>query len=117
MRHSPRRTKTGRYKTVGVTLLGRMAVATEFQNQKLGRFVLFAALYETWKSTKHVSSFAVVVDAKTERVTPFYEKYGFRRLEGNRLMLPMKTIEDLVGGAEAETSTATTAEPPPASPS
>ena len=112
------RKKTGRYKTVGVTLLGRMAVATEFQNQKLGRFVLFAALYEAWKSTKHVSSFAVVVDAKTEKVIPFYEKYGFRRLEGNRLMLPMKTIEDLVGGAEAEkTATATTAEPPPASPS
>jgi predicted N-acetyltransferase YhbS len=112
------RKKTGRYKTVGVTLLGRMAVATEFQNQKLGRFVLFAALYEAWKSTKHVSSFAVIVDAKTDKVVPFYEKYGLRRLEGSRLMLPMKTIEDLVGGAETEkTATATTEPAPPASPS
>lgn len=96
------RKKTGRYKVVGVTLLGRMAVAKEFQNRKLGKFVLFAALYEAWKASRHVSSFAVVVDAKTERVVPFYEKYGFRRLEGNRLMMAMKTIEDLVGGRETE---------------
>jgi GNAT superfamily N-acetyltransferase len=91
------RKKTGRYKSVGVTLLGRMAVAKEFQNQKLGRFVLLAALHEAWKATRHVSSFAVVIDAMTEKVVPFYEKYGFRRLEGSRLMLTMKTIEDLVG--------------------
>lgn len=111
------RKKTGRYKSVGATLLGRMAVAREFQNRKLGRFVLLAALHEAWKATRHVSSFAVVVDAKTEKVVPFYEKYGFRRLEGNRLMLPMKTIEDLLGGPAAENS-ATAAPsfvPPPAS--
>ncbi len=96
------RKKTGRHKAVGVTLLGRMAVAKEFQNRKLGRFILFAALHEAWKATSHVGSFAVVVDAKTENVVPFYEKYGFRRLEANRLMLPMKTIEDLIGGCETE---------------
>jgi predicted GNAT family N-acyltransferase len=94
------RKKTGRYKIVGVTLLGRLAVAKEFQKQKLGRFVLFAALYEAWKSTKHVSSFAVVVDAKTEQVIPFYEKYGFRRLDGKRLMMAMKTIEELLGAPQ-----------------
>lgn len=96
------RKKTGRYKSVGATLLGRMAVAKEFQNQKLGRFVLLAALHEAWKATWHVSSFAVVVDAKSEKVVPFYEKYGFRRLEGNRLMLAMKTVEDLLGGSAAD---------------
>lgn len=98
------RKKTGRYKAVGVTLLGRMAVAKEFQNRELGRFVLFAALYEAWKATSHVGSFAVVVDAKTENVVSFYQKYGFRRLDGNRLMLLMKTIEDLVGDREAGTT-------------
>jgi predicted GNAT family N-acyltransferase len=72
------RKETGRYKAVGVTLLGRMAAAQEFQNRKPGRFVLFAALYEAWRSTQHVSSFAVVVDAKTEKLVPFYKKYGFR---------------------------------------
>jgi predicted N-acetyltransferase YhbS len=107
------RKKTGRYKAVGVTLLGRMAVTNEFQKRKLGRFILFAALHEAWKATSHVGSFAVVVDAKSGNVAPFYEKYGVRRLEGNRLMLPMKTIEDLVGAHKAE-ETATATPPPPA---
>jgi hypothetical protein len=109
------RKKTGRHKSVGATLLGRMAVAKELQNQKLGRFVLFAALYEAWKATQHVSCFAVVIDAKTEKVVPFYEKYGFRRLEANRLMLPMKTIEVLVGSPAAKTN-ATATSPAQASP-
>ena len=91
--------KTGRYKVLGVTLLGRMGVAREFQGQKYGRRVLFAALYEAWKATRHVMSFAVVVDAKSENVVPFYERYGFRRLEGVRLIMPMKTIEKVVCAA------------------
>jgi predicted GNAT family N-acyltransferase len=102
------RKKTGGYKSVGVTLLGRMAVSKEYQKQKLGRFVLFAALREAWKSTKHVSSFAVIVDAKTDLLIPFYEKYGFHKLEGNRLMLPMMTIENLFGASEAERPAAAT---------
>jgi GNAT superfamily N-acetyltransferase len=106
------RKKTGRYKSVGATLLGRMAVAREFQNQKLGRFVLLAALHEAWKATRHVSSFAVVVDVKTEKVVPFYEKYGVRRLEGNRLMLAMKTIDDLFKGPSAAENTETAANAP-----
>jgi predicted GNAT family N-acyltransferase len=85
--------KTGRYTVVGATLLGRMAIAKQFQGQKHGRRLLFAALYEAWKATHHVMSFAVVVDAKSADVIPFYEKYGFRKLEGNRLIMMMKTIE------------------------
>ena len=76
-----------------------MGVAREFQGQKYGRRVLFAALYEAWKATRHVMSFAVVVDAKSEYVVPFYEKYGFRRLEGARLIMSMKTIEKSVCAA------------------
>ena len=93
------RKKTGRYKVLGVTLLGRMGVAREFQGQKHGRRLLFAALHEAWKATRHVMSFAVVVDAKSESVVPFYEKYGFRSLEGARLIMSMKTIEKAVCAA------------------
>ena len=90
------RKKTGRYRVVGVTLLGRMGVAKEFQGQKYGEHVLFGALHEAWKATKHVMSFAAVVDAKSESLVSFYEKYGFRRLEGRRLIMPMKTIEQAI---------------------
>lgn len=93
------RKKTGRYNVLGVTLLGRIGVAREFQGQKHGRRLLFAALYEAWKATRHVMSFAVVVDAKSEGIVPFYEKYGFRRLGGVRLIMPMKTIEKVVCAA------------------
>jgi predicted GNAT family N-acyltransferase len=87
------RKKTGRYKVVGVTLLGRMGVAKEFQGQRFGERVLFAALHQAWKATQHVMSFAVVVDAKSESLISFYEKYGFCRLERMRLIMSMKTIE------------------------
>jgi len=93
------RKKTGRYNVLGVTLLGRSGVAREFQGQNHGRRLLFAALYQAWQATRHVMSFAVIVDAKSENVVPFYEKYGFRRLEGVRLIMPMKTIEKVVGPA------------------
>ena len=93
------RKKAGRYKVLGVTLLGRMGVAREFQGRRHGQRVLFAALHEAWKATRHVMSFAVVVDAKSEHAIPFYEKYGFRRLEGTRLIMPMKTIEKVVCAA------------------
>ena len=110
------RKKSGRYKAVGVTLLGRMAVAKEFQNRRLGRFILFAALYEAWKATKHVSSFAVVVDAKTEQVVPFYEKYGFRMLARHRLMMTMKTIEEVVAKPEGIGTAVVAEAAPPVSP-
>jgi hypothetical protein len=38
-------------------------------------------------------SFGVVVDAKSEVVVKFYQKFGFVRLSSGRLMLPMRTIE------------------------
>jgi hypothetical protein len=63
------------------------------------RRLLFAALYEAWKATRNVMSFAVVVDANSENDVPFYEKCGFRRLEGVRLIMPMKTIEKVVCAA------------------
>jgi predicted N-acetyltransferase YhbS len=88
--------KTGRYSVVGVSLLGRMAIAEEFQGRKLGGRLLFAALYEAWKATRHVMSFAVVVDAKSEGLFAFYEKLGFRKLDGNRLIMMMKTIEQAI---------------------
>jgi predicted GNAT family N-acyltransferase len=85
--------KTGRYKRLGVTLLGRLAVAEDQQGKKLGAFLLVDALRRALESTRHVMSFAVVVDAKGEQVANFYRKFGFVTLIGNRLILAMKTIE------------------------
>lgn len=87
------RKKTGRYRRLGATLLGRLAVAEEQQGKKLGAFLLVDALRRALEATRQVMSFAVVVDAKGEHVVNFYQKFGFMPLSGNRLILPMKTIE------------------------
>jgi predicted N-acetyltransferase YhbS len=85
--------RSGKYRRLGATLLGRLAVAKEHQGKDLGSLLLVDALRRSWEGTKSVMSFAVVVDAKGDNVVKFYEKFGFVRLSSNRLMLPMKTIE------------------------
>ncbi len=84
--------RTGRYKRIGATLLGRLAVTEQYQRRKLGAFLLIDALRRSLQSTRTVMSFAVVVDAKGEHVATFYKKFGFIPLRDYRLFLPMKTI-------------------------
>ena len=95
--------KTGKYRRLPATLLGRLAVAEKLRGLRLGEHLLVEhllgehllvdALRRALGATTYVMSFAVVVDAKSDLVVGFYEKYGFVRLSGNRLFLPMKTIE------------------------
>ena len=85
--------RTGRYQRIGATLLGRLAIAKEHQNKKLGAFLLVDALRRSLEGTKTVMSFGVVVDAIGDHVVAFYTKFGFFHLSNNRLLLPMKTIE------------------------
>jgi predicted N-acetyltransferase YhbS len=85
--------RTGKYKLLGATLLGRLAVAKEHQNKKLRAFLLVDALRRSLEASQTVMSLALAVDAKGDDVVGFYKKFGFVPLSGNRLMLPMKTIE------------------------
>ena len=89
--------KAGRYNTVGVTLLGRMAVDSTQQGQGVGELVLLEALRQSFLGTKTVASFGVFVQAKDEKAAAFYRRYGFIRLpeDEQKLFLPMKTIEKL----------------------
>jgi predicted GNAT family N-acyltransferase len=89
--------KLPRYPKVPSTLLGRLAVATQFKGQQLGEFLLLDALYRSWVQSQQIASAAVVVDAKDERTRGFYEHFGFIALPQvpDRLFLPMKTIAQL----------------------
>jgi len=91
------RKKSGRYNSVGVTLLGRMAVDSSQSGQGLGELVLMDALKRSLRAAQEVASFAVFVEAKDEDWAAFYERYGFIRLLDDKLklFLPMKTIEQL----------------------
>ncbi|HET7750602.1 MAG TPA: GNAT family N-acetyltransferase [Terriglobales bacterium] len=89
--------KAGKYNTVGVTLLGRMAVDSSQQGQGIGELVLLEALKQCLLGTERVASFAVFVEAKDEKAAGFYRKYGFIELpkDKRKLFLPMKTIARL----------------------
>ena len=86
-----------RYPMVSATLLGRLAVATEFQGRGVGGILLAKALEKAYESAAHVGSSMVVVDAIDERAAKFYAAHGFLPLpESMRLVLPMHTIAALI---------------------
>jgi predicted GNAT family N-acyltransferase len=91
--------KLPRYPAVPATLLGRLAVSSDFRGKGLGEKLLMDALYRSLKLSEQVASTGVVVDAKDEAARAFYRKYGFLELPkiSRRLSLPMGTIEKLFG--------------------
>jgi ribosomal protein S18 acetylase RimI-like enzyme len=86
-----------RYPMVSATLLGRLAVSSDFRGQGLGERLLMDALHRALASSRQIASAAVIVDAKDEPAITFYKKYGFLELPSvnKRLFLPMGTIERL----------------------
>ena len=86
--------KAGRYGRVGVTLLGRMAVAEKCKGIGLGSLTLMDALDRSLLAASEVASWAVLVEAIDSEAARFYRKYGFIELpeDSLRLFLPMRTI-------------------------
>jgi predicted GNAT family N-acyltransferase len=76
-------------------LIGRLAVDLKHQKQKTGQLLMVDALKNTLALSRQAGGYCVVVDAKTEEVKPFYEKYGFKPVIGDelRLYLPLRTIQ------------------------
>jgi GNAT superfamily N-acetyltransferase len=93
--------KLPRYPDVPATLLGRLAVSTEFRGEGIGELLLVDALKRVLATTKQIASAAVVVDAKDENARRFYLRYGFIPLptQPNRLFYPVKAIVKLFGPA------------------
>lgn len=89
--------KAGKYGYVGVTLLGRMAVAGKCKGTGLGALTLLNALDKSLAATREVASWAVFVEAIDDDAASFYRKYGFIELpeDKHKLFLPMKTIAKL----------------------
>jgi GNAT superfamily N-acetyltransferase len=89
-----------RHPAVPATLLGRLAVASEYQGQRLGELLLMDALRRSWETSKTIGSTAVITDAKDADARRFYEKYDFLAFAGvpRRLFLPMATVKRLFAG-------------------
>lgn len=85
-----------RYPAVSATLIGRLAVDTIFQGQRIGSLLLAEALRKAYENASVVGSSMIVVDAIDNRAVSFYQAHGFIRLpESMRLILPMRTIAQI----------------------
>jgi GNAT superfamily N-acetyltransferase len=89
-----------RYPLVSATLIGRLAVASDRQGQRLGAVLLADALRRALASAETVGSSMVVVDALDDGAAAFYSANGFVRLpESLRLVLPMRLVERMVASS------------------
>ena len=79
---------------VGAVLLGRLAVATSMQGHGIGTRLLALARRIAADSLVATGGIGMVVDAATEDLVEFYQKYGFRRISQHsmRLFLPTHSL-------------------------
>ncbi|MFM8346681.1 MAG: GNAT family N-acetyltransferase [Bacteroidota bacterium] len=88
--------KLPKYKSLPVTLLGRLAVGSGYQGQNLGQMMLLDALKRSLDASDAIGSVAVVVDPINETAVRFYTKFHFINLmESHKMFLSMKTISRL----------------------
>ncbi len=90
--------KLPRYPVVPAMLMGRLAIASKYQRQGLGRALVADAVIRT--SSLGIGAFALIVDAKDKAAVTFYEANGFMLIpnEARRLFLPIATALELQAG-------------------
>lgn len=75
---------------VPVALIGRLAVATDYQGKGLGSILLADACQKVINASTTLAVVGIVVDAKDSTAASFYRHFGFMPLPGisSRLLLP-----------------------------
>lgn len=79
---------------VPAALIGRLAVSSDVQGQGIGRLLLADAVKRSLAVSEAIAIYALVVDAKDEEASRFYQAFGFQPLVGqsNRLFLPLGSL-------------------------
>ena len=77
-----------------IVLLGRLAVAENWQGQGVARLLLAAAREIAASSMRGVGGVGLAVDPADEELVAFYAKYGFIRVEDQslRMFLPLASL-------------------------
>ena len=75
-------------------LLGRLAVAGDWQGRGIARLLLAAAREIAASSMHGAGGVGLAVDPADEELIAFYAKYGFRRVEEQslRMFLPLESL-------------------------
>jgi GNAT superfamily N-acetyltransferase len=89
--------KLTRYDEIPATLIGRLARHTAYRGTGAGDLLLVNALQRCLALSRQAASWAVVVEAKSERGTDFYKRIGFEAFPSRplKLFMPTVTIEKL----------------------
>lgn len=79
---------------VPIVLLGRLAVAENWQGQGIARLLLAAAREIAAASMRGAGGVGLAVDPADDSLVAFYAKYGFRRVEEQslRMFLPLESL-------------------------
>lgn len=86
-----------RHDQIPATLIGRLARDTAYRGTGAGDLLLVNALQRCLALSRQAASWAVVVEAKNERGTVFYKRFGFETFPSRplKLFLPIATIEKM----------------------
>ncbi len=86
--------KLPKYPMLPGILIGRLAVDSHHQRKKIGAHLLIDALKRSLLISSQIGINAVIVDAKDDNATKFYQHYGFIPFPSNshKLFLPINTI-------------------------
>lgn len=85
--------KLPRYEALPAALVGRLARAERVRGKAIGDLLLADAIRRTLSVGRSVAIYAILVDAKDERASAFYQRFGFRAfpLRPSRLFLLAET--------------------------
>lgn len=94
--------KLPKYPIVGVTLIGRLAVAQDYKGYGWGKLLILDALYRSLSVSQTMASFAVVVDAIDDDAVKFYQRFEFQVFPDhpNKLFRTMANISQAFGALE-----------------
>lgn len=83
------------YPTIGVVILGRIAIDVSLKGSGFGEILIGHALNTAVEGSRKVAAQAVYLDAKNERVAAIYRNLGFQSLPDNPLamFILMETLE------------------------
>lgn len=70
--------KLPRYDAIPAALIGRLARDERVRGNGIGKLLIADALRRILGAAQSLAVFAIVVDAKDEKATAFYRKFGFR---------------------------------------
>ena len=89
--------KLTKHGQIPATLIGRLARDTAQRGTGAGDLLLVDALRRCLAISMQAASWAVVVEAKNERGTTFYKKFGFQAFPSRplKLFLPTATIRKM----------------------